>query len=116
MKKNQIVLLIVAVVVLGGAVSGVYYYQTQPATQTPSTSQFQSQSGVPTPRFAEAKQKCIDEDLTIERRDEDMGSWTASYDICIFPNGSECESLGYLEGTCVQSQFKKWSMLNPVAF
>lgn len=91
----------------------------QPTTQTPPVTQDPNQGGignVPAPRFAEAKQKCINEGLTIERRQEDMGSWTAAYDICIFPNGSECESLGYLEGTCKQSQFKTWSMLNPVAF
>lgn len=68
------------------------------------------------PNFEEAKQKCIEEGLRVEHKTENMGTWTAGYDVCIFDDGSECDSLQYLGEKCAMSQYKNWSMLHPIKF
>jgi len=87
----------------------------QTKEENDSENNMENIGGIP-PDFEGAKQKCIDEGLEMEYRTEDMGSWTAGYYICIFSDGSECSALEYLDNKCSKSQFKKWSILDPIYF
>lgn len=43
----------------------------------------------------------------IEARAEDMGSYTAEYAVCVFPDGSECQEVDYIDGKCGPGQNKE---------
>jgi hypothetical protein len=56
--------------------------------------------------------QCPAEGCTCEVREENMGTWTAEYGVCIFDDCSECGEQSYVDGDCEPSMCRRWTMTN----
>lgn len=54
--------------------------------------------------------QCPTEGCVCEVRQENMGTWTAEYGVCIFDDCSECGEQSYIDGNCTPSMCRRWTM------
>jgi putative hemolysin len=103
-KKNQILITIV-VLLVAIIIVGAVYFITQDSKENNDTTQYNGNSGddgdnsgVPNPSAVYCKE-CGG---TIEIREDPKGG---QYGVCVFPDGSECDSWDLYRGDCKQGDY-----------
>jgi len=54
--------------------------------------------------------QCPVEECVCEVREENMGTWTAEYGVCIFDDCSECGEQSYVDGDCEPGMCRGWTL------